>query len=214
MNLKTIEEALKNSVTYLPLELSSFLGGFIEEVIAPIPSPFVMAAVGSAAYAQSKGLLSLLVLGLTGAIGKTLGAWIVYIIADKLEDVVVGKLGRFLGVSHKEIESIGKHFKGNWKDGLMLFVLRVLPIVPSSPISVVSGIIKIDLPTYLTATFAGNFFRNLIYIYLGYAGVSAYQSVLSGMDNMESVVQIVIFFSLLALVGWIYYKRFQKEKKN
>lgn len=209
--LAGIEEALKNSANYLPLELSSFLGGLIEEIIAPIPSPFVMAAVGSAAFAQGRAFVSLLILALVGSLGKTLGAWVIYGIADKLEDVVVGKLGRFLGVSHQEVEGIGKHFQGGWKDDLILFVLRALPIVPSSPVSVVCGIIKVNLRTYLVSTLAGNFFRNLAYIYLGYAGVSAYQSVLSGLDSVESVVQILIFLSLTAFVGWIYYKRHQRN---
>ncbi len=214
--LTGIEEALKNSAAYLPLELSSFAGGLIEEIVAPIPSPFVMAAVGSAAFAQSKGLLSLCVLALAGSFGKTLGAWVIYVIADKLEDVVVGKLGRFLGVSHQEVEGIGKHFKGGWKDDLILFVLRALPIVPSSPVSVVCGIIKINLRTYLVSTFAGNFFRNLVYIYLGYTGISAYQSILSGLDSAESIIQIMIFISLSGFVGWIYYQRHKKNsrKKN
>lgn len=209
--LAGIEEALKNSANYLPLEISSFLGGLIEEIIAPIPSPFVMAAVGSAAFAQSKGFFSLLVLALVGSLGKTLGAWVIYGIADKLEDVVVGKWGRFLGVSHQEVEGIGKHFKGGWKDDLILFVLRALPIVPSSPVSVVCGIIKINLRTYLVSTFAGNFFRNLIYIYLGYAGISAYQSLLGGLDNVESIVQLLIFLSLTGFVGWIYYQRHRSK---
>ncbi len=202
-----VEEALKNSANYLPLEISAFLGGFIEEVIAPIPSPFVMAAVGSVAFAQSKGFAFLVWLALTGAAGKTLGAWVIYYIADKLEDVVIGRFGRFLGVSHQEVEGIGKHFKGGWKDDLILFILRALPIVPSSPVSVVCGIIKINLRTYLVSTFLGNIFRNLVYIYLGYAGVSAYQSVLSGLDNFESLIQVVMFFALVVLVGWFYYKR-------
>jgi len=212
--LASIEEALKNSANYLPLEISSFLGGLIEEIVAPIPSPFVMAAVGSAAFAQSKGFFSLLVLALVGSLGKTLGAWVIYVIADKLEDVVVGKWGRFLGVSHQEVEGIGKHFKGGWKDDLILFVLRALPIVPSSPVSVVCGIIKINLRTYLVSTFAGNFFRNLIYIYLGYAGISAYQSLLSGLDSMESIMQIMIFMSLAGFVGWIYYKRHKSKSET
>lgn len=209
-----IEEALKNSASYLPLELSSFLGGMIEEIIAPIPSPFVMAAVGSAAFAQSKGFLYLIGLALWGSLGKTLGAWVIYVIADKLEDVVIGKFGRFLGVSHQEVEGLGKHFQGGWKDDVILFVLRALPIVPSSPVSVVCGIIKVNMRTYLVSTFLGNILRNLIYIYLGYAGVSAYQSFLSGLDSVESIVQLVIFFSLVSLVGWIYYKRHQNNRKR
>ncbi len=207
----SIEEALKNSAAYLPLELFSFLGGFIEEVIAPIPSPIIMATAGSAAFAQHKGLITLVWLSLLGSAGKTLGSWIIYFIADKLEDLFVGKFGRFFGVSHREIEALGKHFKGGWKDFMILFSLRALPVMPSAPVSVVGGLIKIPLPTYLGATFAGNVVRNLVYIYLGYAGVSTYQSVLHGMDNLESVVQIIIFVVLAALVGWVYAQRKKKS---
>lgn len=211
--LTAIEEMLKNSANYLPLELSSFLGGLVEEVIAPIPSPFVMAAVGSAAFAQSKAFLALAWLALVGSAGKTIGAWVIYFIADKMEDVVIDKFGKFLGVSHAEVEGIGKKMKGNWKDVLVLFILRALPVVPSSPVSAVCGIIKVKMRTYLIATFAGNFFRNLFYIYVGYSGISALESMMSGLDNMESFVQIGIFAILAACVIWIYWKRHQNSKK-
>lgn len=212
--LAGIEEALKNSANYLPLEISSFLGGLIEEIVAPIPSPFVMAAVGSSAFAQNREIIFLVWLALLGSAGKTLGAWVIYFIADKLEDLVVGKFGRFLGVSHQEVEGVGKHFKGGWKDDFILFILRALPIVPSSPISVVCGIIKINLRTYLVSTLAGNFFRNLVYIYLGYSGISAYQSVLSGLDNTESMIQVLVFMSLVGFVSWVYYKRHKSKSER
>lgn len=205
--LHRIEQLLIQSAGHLPLEVSSFVGGLVEEVIAPIPSPFVMAAVGSAAYAQGKGFPVLCGLALLGSAGKTLGAWFLYLIADKLEDLLVGKLGRFLGVSHQDVEGIGKKFTGGRKDAWILFTLRALPIVPSSPVSVVAGIIKLNLRMYLLATLAGNFFRNLIYIYLGYSGISAYKSMLSKFDSAESIVQMGIFLTLAALVGWVYWKR-------
>ena len=106
--LVVIEGMLKSSANYLPLELSSFLGGLVEEVIAPIPSPFVMAAVGSAAYAQSKAFIMLAWLALVGSAGKTIGAWFIYFVADKMEDVVIEKFGKFLGVSHEQVEDIRK----------------------------------------------------------------------------------------------------------
>ena len=202
-----IENTLQSSAAYLPLEVFSFWGGFVEEVIAPIPSPLVMATVGSAAFAQSKGIGSLFWLALLGSVGKTLGAWIIYFIADKFEDVLVGRFGRYLGVSHQEVEGIGKHFKGGWKDDLILLLLRALPIVPSSPVSVVCGFIKINLRTYLVSTFFGNSIRNMIYIYLGFAGVSAYRSVLSGLDSMESLIQVLMFLGLAGFLGWVFYKR-------
>ena len=181
--------------------------------IAPIPSPFVMAAVGSAAYAQSKAFIMLAWLALAGSAGKTIGAWFIYFVADKMEDVVIAKFGKFLGVSHEQVEGIGKKMKGNWKDLLALFVLRALPVVPSSPVSAVCGIIKVKIQIYLIATFAGNIFRNFFYIYVGYSGISALQSMMTGLDSMESVVQIFIFGSLAACVAWIYWKRYQNSKK-
>ena len=205
--LDRIEQLLMDSAGHLPLEVSAFVGGLVEEVVAPIPSPFVMAADGSAAYAQGKGFIVLCWLSLLGSAGKTLGAWFLYLVADKLEDLLVGRLGRFLGVSHQDIEGIGKRFTGGHKDAWILFTLRALPIVPSSPVSVVAGIIKLNLRVYLLATLAGNFFRNLVYIYLGYSGLSAYKSMLSRMDSAESVVQVGIFLVLCTVVGWVYWKR-------
>lgn len=212
--LTAIEEMLKNSANYLPLELSSFLGGLVEEVIAPIPSPFVMAAVGTAAFAQSKSFLALVWLAVVGSAGKTIGAWFIYFVADKMEDILIPRFGKFLGVSHEDVEGIGKKMKGNWKDGLILFALRALPIVPSSPVSAVCGLIKVKIKMYLAATFFGNCIRNLFYIYVGYAGLSAYESMLNGLDNIESLVQTGIFAILALCVVWIYWKRHQNSKKQ
>ena len=205
--IQTIENALESSARYLPLEVFSFWGGFVEEVIAPIPSPLVMTAVGSAAFAQSKEFQFLMVLALLGSAGKTLGAWLFYYAADKFEDVLIGKYGRYIGVSHKEVEGIGSHFKGGWKDDLILILLRALPIVPSAPVSMVCGFIKINLRTYLVSTFLGNAIRNMLYIYLGFAGVSAYQSLIGGFDSLESIVQILMFLGVAGFLGWVVYQR-------
>lgn len=207
-----IENAITKSTEFLPLEISSLLGGFIEEVVAPIPSSFVMITLGSVAFARSKGWFFLLWLSFLGSVGKTFGAWIIYYLADKLEDIIVGKFGRYLGVSHQEVEDIGKRFKGGWKDTFVLFLLRATPVVPSAAISVVSGLIKINLRMYLVATLAGNVFRCLIYIYIGYAGISAYQSLLSGFDSFKSIIQFLLFLLLTGSFGWLYYKRKRKAR--
>jgi len=207
----SLEQTLQNSANYLPLEVFSCVGGFIEEVIAPIPSPFIMAAAGSAAFAQNKGIAMLVWLAFLGSVGKTLGSWIIYFIADKMEDFFVGKFGRFFGVSHAEVESIGKHFKGGWKDLLILFSLRALPIVPSAPVSVMGGVIKVPLQTFLSATLLGNFVRNFIYIYIGFAGVSTYESILNGLQSSESIIQGIVLVVLIGVVGWVYAQRRQKK---
>lgn len=203
-------ELLENLAPNIPLELFVLIGTFVEEVMAPIPSPMVMALAGTIAEAKNMALWYLLPLSFLGAIGKTLGAWVLYILADKLEDLVIGKLGKYLGVSHREIEGIGKKFNGGWKDNVVLFIIRMLPIVPSAPVSLACGVIKINIKTYLSSTFAGTFFRNLMYLYLGYAGLESYKNISKGFESIESIGQVILVTVVSAIVAWSYYKR----KKN
>lgn len=206
-----LTEMLLSTAQHVPLEWFSFLGSFIEEVVAPIPSPFVMTAAGSAVAAQGKMWWYILLVSLIGAVGKTLGALVVYILGDKAEDILIGKLGKFVGVTHKEVEMLGKHFQGGWRDDVILLVLRAIPIMPSAPISVMCGVIKLNLRTYITSTFIGTFFRNLLYVYLGYVSLSAVNSISQGLQTLESLTQIVLFVLAAVAVLWIYWQR-QKQQ--
>lgn len=203
---------IQSFANQVPLGLYTAVASFVEEVIAPIPSPFVMTSAGSIAEAQGKTLLFLFILAVIGSIGKTLGAWLLYFVADKFEDIVITKYGRFFGVSHRELESIGKHFKGHWKDTFVLMGLRALPIIPSAPISIVCGAIKVNLPSYLLATFVGTIIRNIIFLYFGYAGFSSYEGIVNGLQSIESVVQVILVAFVGLFIVWIYWKRHKHGK--
>ena len=190
--------------TKVPLAIFTFFAALTEEVIAPIPSPLVMTLAGSIASSQSKTFLFLLLLALIGAAGKTVGAYIIYLISDKAEDFIVGKMGKFLGVTHNEIEKLGKQLDGSGKDYIFLFLLRFVPIVPTSPISIICGIIKIDLKKYLVTSFTGYYFRNMIYLYLGYVG---YGSISQGFDSAESVVKLLLALLIGGVIIYMYFKR-------
>lgn len=197
----------------VPLEVFVVFGSFIEEIVAPIPSPLVMILAGTISHVQNQSLIYLIFLALIGALGKTLGAWILYAVSDKLEDLLIGKLGKFIGVTHKEIESIGSKLDGGWKDNVFIFLARAIPIMPSAPISVACGIIKLNIRTYLTSTFLGIFVRNLVYLYFGYLGFKNYKQTIEGFDGLESIVQIGLFGALAFAIAWIYFKR-KKGKKT
>lgn len=198
----------------VPLELFTFIGSFIEEVLAPIPSPIIMTATGSIAAAQEKAMAYLLILSIIGSVGKTLGAVLVYFIADKAEDILVGKLGRFIGVSHAEIEQLGKRFKGTWKDVILLTFLRALPIMSSAVVSVCSGVVKIRMRIYLVATFLGTIIRDFFYLYVGYTGIEALHNLVEGFDSIESIIQAFIALLIVVLIGWIYWKRRVASRNN
>lgn len=192
---------------HVPIEIFTFAGSFIEEVLAPIPSPIIMTVAGSIALAQEKPMIYLLVLSLIGAAGKTIGALLVYWIADKAEDILVGKLGWIIGVKQTEVEALGKRFKGTWKDIFLLTFLRALPIMPSVIVSVCSGVIKIRMSVYITATIIGTIIRDFFYLYVGYTGIEVLHNLIEGFDSVESVVQAVVALTIVCVIGWIYWKR-------
>lgn len=209
--ISSIIDKFEIYATQVPVEIFTFFGAFVEEVIAPIPSPVIMTLAGSVAAVQNHPVTFIFWLALIGAVGKTLGAWLLYLITDKAEDVIFKKFGRFLGVTHTQIEKWGKHFQGKKWDDVVLLIIRSLPIVPSAPISILAGFIKYPLKSFITWTFIGTIIRNLFFLYFGYVGISNFESVLGGIESVESLVQIGIAVTIVVFIGWIYFKRRQTD---
>lgn len=206
--LSTIEHLVKYYAFHMPLEAFVFLGSFLEEVISPIPSALIMGTAGSLALMQGKAMWYLLLLALVGNLGKTLGAWCYYFLGDKLEDIFIPFATKWFGIRHKDLESIGKRFVGHhWKDGGVLFLLRLLPPFPTTPVSIVAGMIKMDVRVFLIATYAGNFFKDLIYLYIGYAGLAKLGALWRHINTMKTVVDIAMIAAVGAILFVLYTER-------
>lgn len=198
---------LEQMAQAVPLPVFVMIGGIVEEIIAPIPSPLVATLAGSIASAQKMGVPYLLWICLLASIAKTVGAYIFYVIGDKLEDVAVPRLGKYIGVRHEDLERFGEHFKGTWKDGVILLLLRSIPVMPSTPISLICGMLKINVRTFFVATAIGFYIRNLCFMLLGYTGLAAMGSLMEGIDTAETLLKIVIVAGGAAVIGWLYWKR-------
>jgi len=198
---------LEQTAQTVPLPVFVTVGGIIEEIIAPIPSPLVATLTGSIASAQLLGIPSLLWICAIATLAKTLGTWIFYVLGDKLEDLAVPRFGKFIGVRHEDLEHFGGHFQGTWKDEVILLILRAIPVMPSTPISLVCGILKINLRTFFFATYAGFYIRNLTFMLLGYTGLAAMRSLMDGIDTVETIVEILIVLAGFGVIGWLYWKR-------
>ena len=191
----------------VPVTWFVFIGSLLEEVIAPIPSPLVMLLGGSISAGQGSPLLFIGLLALIGAVSKTLGGLLIYVISDKAEDVVIDKFGKFLGVSHTDTEGLGKFFGQGKRDDIAIFLLRAVPVMPTAPVSVIAGLIKIDLKTYLIGTFLGLVVRNLIYLYLGYTSLGALESLSEGFDSLDKIGYLILAVFAGVVLLWMYRKR-------
>jgi len=202
----TILETIAESV---PLPLFVLIASIIEELIAFIPSPFVLTLAGSSAAAQGSNFLYLVVLALIATLAKTAGAYFFYYVADKLEDVVTSKFGKVFGFSHKSIESIGAKLQKSSSDEVAIFLLRAMPLIPSTPVSIVAGILKIDLKRYLLASAAGLFVRCMFFVYLGYTATGTLEDLTNQIGGYELYGKIALL--ILGAIGVIWFWRKRRE---
>ena len=130
-----------------------------------------------------------------------------YFLADKVEDVVLSRVGKFVGITHKEVEKFGQRFSGHWRDFFTLLVIRSTPIIPSAPISLVCGFVRIDFKYFVVATFFGTIIRDFVYLYFGYTSIQAAEELMQGMEGLESIMQLALAAIGALLVGYIIYRR-------
>jgi LPXTG-motif cell wall-anchored protein len=191
----------------MPVEGFTFVGSFVEEVVAPIPSPIVMTAAGSIANAQGHAFVYLFVLSLIGAAGKTLGALLVYAVSYLLGTVFVEKFGHFFGVQQADVDALRAKLGTGWHQLFSVTFLRALPIMSSAVVSVGCGVVRVAFPTYVVATIVGTIVRDFFYLYVGFSGVAAYHALVDGLDGIESIIQIVIGLLVVLFLGWLYWRR-------
>lgn len=196
----------------MSVEAFTFIGSFIEEVVAPIPSPIVMTAAGSIAAQQGHAFTYLFVLSGIGAAGKTLGALIVYAVSYVAGNVFVDKFGRFFGVTHADIDRLSAKVGTGLRSVFMVTLLRALPIMSSAVVSVGCGIIRVGFVSYVIATIVGTVVRDFFYLYVGYSGVAAYHALVDGFDSIESVIQIIIGVLVVAFLAWMYWRKHRAKK--
>jgi membrane protein DedA with SNARE-associated domain len=210
--MQDINALIESLAKTIPLELYVPLGAFLEEVIPPIPSPIILISAGTIAAAQGNTPhLYLLWLALLGAFGKVLGSIIVYYVTKYARHIVIGKFGKFVGVSEKDITGLGKRFQGGWKDDVVLFLLRATPVIPSSVVSVMSGAINLNFRTYVIQTILGTIVRNLCFLYMGVLGETVVEQYLPYIERGEDLIKYGAIAAIL-LIGLYFVAKKYKDK--
>lgn len=210
-----LEEMLISFAQIMPLPAFAALSSFAEEIVAPIPSGPVMLVMGGLAEVQGYGLLALAGLVAVAALGKLAGALVVFVIADKAEDILAGRFARFFGITHTQIESFGARLGNGWKDYLLLTILRTLPFVPSVVISAGSGVLKVPLRLFIVSTLVGSLFRDAFFIYMGYIGLQGAEQLLSRFEIAETAIEVAVAigFVLLLAIAFFYHRSHVRRKR-
>jgi membrane protein DedA with SNARE-associated domain len=128
----------------------------LESANIPIPSEVTMPLSGWM-LVQAKGgtaLQALLLGGLWGAVGCTIGSVISYALGAWGGRPLVERYGKYILVSHEDLEKADRWFArwGDWAS----FISRLLPIVRTF-ISFPAGVVRMNFPRFTIYSFIGSF---------------------------------------------------------
>lgn len=133
-------------------------------------------------------------------IGATIGATLAFLAARYLlRDWVESKFGKWLGPLQMGVVQNAFHY---------LLTLRLIPIVPFFALNLVSGLTRMSVRTYVSATALGIVPGSFVYAYAGRQ--------LGSINSLEEIVspQVISAFILLGLLALtpVMYKRWSAKR--
>ena len=201
---------MQSSLIQFPIVVYVFVGTFVEELVAPIPSPIVLATAGSLVDLQHKGFFYLFIVAFFAVIGKMLATFIYFFGAQKGEELLNKRFFKLLGLGALNVDKYGKLIE-NTKRGEVFFVLlRVIPIFPSAPVSFLAGLIGMTFKKFTVLTAIGLYIRNMLLLIAGFYFYEQLDSFLELLIHWESNITYLLVIAVIG-IGLLYtYKN--KEK--
>ncbi|MCY3854023.1 MAG: DedA family protein [Thaumarchaeota archaeon] len=148
-----------------------FIAALSETVFTPIPTIVIFTFVGYIAFQNEFSLVELVLLGIIGGLGSTIGSLILYFFALKLGTKT--RLLKYLAISEKKLNLISK-----WIDkygSIIVFICRLIPILREA-VSIFAGIFKMKKIIFFVYTFLGSSILNIILLFIGYYFNGNFQS--------------------------------------
>ncbi len=142
-----------------------FVAAFAETIFPPIPSEVIFPLAGFVGFKSNFSYVETFVMAVCGAIGATIGAVLIYFISLKIGRLAIIKIGKYVFVSERKIESAEKWFE---RYGVYaVFLGRMAPGIREL-ISVPAGIAKMPLGKFTLFTFLGSLVWSTALVFSGY----------------------------------------------
>lgn len=186
-----------------------FLGSFIGEVVGPFPSiGMILAAsfwfVDHLQFSFTLIFKIFFLISLPEALGVTLGSFVIYSIGYFGGKPAIEKIGKYFGLSWRSIEKFHNKLQNTKKEGLYLFIMRAVPLIPNMLINAACGLLRVNTYRYTIATFSGSFARATIYAFTGWYLGNKYRVYSKFFVQYERrifiALIIVVFLFLIAFV--------------
>ena len=150
-----------------------FLAAILETIIPPIPTMAVFPTAGFIASQNGLNVFEVVILGIVGGLGASIGSTVIYFIALKLGRVALLKYLKRVRVSEKKLERVEKWFE-KYGDKAVLFG-RMIPVFREM-ISIPAGLLKMDTKKFLLYTVLGSCGWGITMVLVGYFfGVAGFE---------------------------------------
>ncbi|KAF6242738.1 DedA family protein [Nitrosopumilus sp. b1] len=149
-----------------------FLAALIETVFPPIPTLAIFPVAGYIASQSGIELFQVILLGIVGGIGATIGSTVIYFVAYFLGRKALLKYLRYARISEEKLVKIERWFERHGDK--TVFFGRMVPVMREM-ISVPAGLLKMNIGKFLLFTFLGSCVYSTGVILAGYFfGVSVF----------------------------------------
>ena len=142
-----------------------FLAALIETIIPPIPTMAVFPTAGYIASQNGLGIPEIILLGIVGGIGASIGSSVIYFIALKLGRAALLKYLKKVRVSETKLDRVEKWFE-KYGDKAVLFG-RMIPVFREM-ISIPAGLLKMSIRKFMVYTVLGSCGWSITMIMVGY----------------------------------------------
>ncbi len=186
-----------------------FIGTFLCDVIPlPLPPAFTVMV-----FFQIKFDLNIWLVIVTGVIGSVLGRYVLYLYIPKISEKY------FNEAKNNEVKFLGKKLRERGIKGSLFVLLYSLLPLPTTPLFIAAGIIKLKPINIFLPFLIGKFISDSLSVILGkYAAVNAGE-LFHGLVSWKSISGFLVFLILLFMfvfVDWItliQHKKFQLRFK-
>ncbi len=179
----------------------------IESACIPFPSEIIMPLAGWILVKdRGHGLEFLLLAGLFGAIGNTIGSLIAYYAGMLGGRPLLLKYGRWVLITPREIDMAERWFVERGE--ITIFAARLLPVIRTF-ISLPAGIARMNIWRFTVLTFAGAYLWSLALAWAGYELGANWEDILPYFRP----VSIPIALALIAGAAFWFYRRYRELRQ-
>jgi len=171
----------------------------IESACIPLPSELIMPLAGwMLIKEQSLAVTYVLVAGVYGALGNTIGSVIAYVVGMWGGRPFLEKYGKYILISKHDLNLADRWFdrSGSWS----IFASRLLPVVRTF-ISLPAGIARMHFFKFLVYTFLGSFIWSTGLAYGGYQMGEHWEQIRALMRPFDPVI---ITIAIILIAFYIY----------